>query len=473
MHGIGGGVGETVSAIPGTVIQALPGFPVSTPVLRYHDVAHTYTDGVNVDCQSITGCIAILYDSDNSPPSSLNTWFDMTLTGFHQGVVVGLPGNTVTAPASCSGNPNQSGCYQMDTDNFININMYGNGSDATAEGYHVNSSNAMQNGRIERGNIQAVNKAVNVLSTNGTFSIQDLNAGSPQGTTPIFILFGTNVAQSGDLYRNESEGGGWTGGAVVDHSCNPLGTNGSPTWIGNAFNGNNVTVDGCEQITDIGSNNSASSTFTCAGTAQVVSVNTSKWAQSGSCILSTFNLGALRTQQVAINNANGFQFCTGFTYVTCGNLTNDTNGGAVLTSNGGFGWQFQNAGVSQFPGGINAVEVACQGRNSALDELCPNSTAHAMQLSNNNGVFYNVAQVIPATSSAFATATTAGTCVQNTTSVPGALTSMAVVVSPVSTPGVGAVYSGFVSSSGNVTITECAVAASAGGTIAFNIRAIP
>ncbi len=84
-----------------------------------------------------------------------------------------------------------------------------------------------------------------------------------------------------------------------------------------------------------------------------------------------------------------------------------------------------------------------------------------------------IAQEITATSSAFATATTAGTCVQNTTAVTGATTGMAVIVSPVSTPGVGAQWSAFVSSAGNVTINECAVATSAGGTIAFNIRVIP
>lgn len=78
--------------------------------------------------------------------------------------------------------------------------------------------------------------------------------------------------------------------------------------------------------------------------------------------------------------------------------------------------------------------------------------------------------VLTATSAAFATATTAGTCVQNTTAVVGTTTAMAVIASPVSTPGVGAEWSAFVSSAGNVTIIECAVATSAGGTIAFNIR---
>jgi hypothetical protein len=95
------------------------------------------------------------------------------------------------------------------------------------------------------------------------------------------------------------------------------------------------------------------------------------------------------------------------------------------------------------------------------------------KINNNNTGAFDQAQVIPATSASFATATTAGTCVQNTTAVTGATTGMAVSISPVSTPGVGAVWSAFVSSAGNVTINECAVATSAGGTIAFNIRVTP
>jgi hypothetical protein len=77
------------------------------------------------------------------------------------------------------------------------------------------------------------------------------------------------------------------------------------------------------------------------------------------------------------------------------------------------------------------------------------------------------------TSAGLATATTAGTCATNTTAIAGAATTMVAMASPVSTPGVGSEWSAFVSSAGNVTIIECAVAASAGGTIAFNIRVIP
>lgn len=122
---------------------------------------------------------------------------------------------------------------------------------------------------------------------------------------------------------------------------------------------------------------------------------------------------------------------------------------------------------------FGCVEQAAPSGRAGWDLLYCDSTNHAWKLSNNNGSFFNVAQVISATSAAFATATTAGTCVQSTTAVTGATTAMTVSISPVSTPGVGSQWSAFVSSAGNVTINECAVATSAGGTIAFNIRVTP
>jgi hypothetical protein len=124
-------------------------------------------------------------------------------------------------------------------------------------------------------------------------------------------------------------------------------------------------------------------------------------------------------------------------------------------------------------GTVTLGEGAAPSAAASFDICYADSVQHAILCSYNNGTFFVLPQIIKATSSAFATATTAGTCVQNTTAVTGAATSMTVSVSPVSTPGVGAVWSGFVSSAGNITINECAVATSAGGSIAFNIRVTP
>ena len=117
-------------------------------------------------------------------------------------------------------------------------------------------------------------------------------------------------------------------------------------------------------------------------------------------------------------------------------------------------------------------EMAAPPGIAGFDTLYCDSTTHQPMFMTGIGTPIRLAGDLVATSAAFATATTAGTCVQNTTAVTGAATTMVVHVSPVRTPGTGAVWSALVSSAGNVTITECAIARSAGGSIAFNIRVI-
>lgn len=184
-------------------------------------------------------------------------------------------------------------------------------------------------------------------------------------------------------------------------------------------------------------------------------------------------------------------FSTGgqtYNSLVSGNYFRNT-GNAIAPSAGSVGvsiWNnFYDGVTTKFQSGTNVfggifdplvMAEEPQGNFTAgagIDFCYADSTAHAIKCSFNNGTFFPIPQVITATSSAFATATTAGTCVQNTTAVTGATAAMSVNISPVSTPGTGAVWSGFVSSAGNVTINECAVAASAGGTIAFNIRVTP
>lgn len=101
------------------------------------------------------------------------------------------------------------------------------------------------------------------------------------------------------------------------------------------------------------------------------------------------------------------------------------------------------------------------------------AASHTLRCSYNGGAFLPMAQVIAAKSAAFSLATAAGSCVQNTTAVSGAMPGMAVAASPMASPGTGAVWSGYVSAPGKVTIQECAGAASAGGSAAFSIRVFP
>ena len=119
-----------------------------------------------------------------------------------------------------------------------------------------------------------------------------------------------------------------------------------------------------------------------------------------------------------------------------------------------------------------ATEGSTAGTPTSGQDYIRADTSHKLLCSINGGAEVPCS-TYSATSTAFATATTAGTCVSSVTAVTGATTSMVAMASPATTPGIGAEWSAFISSAGNVTIIECAVATSAGGTIAFNIRVLP
>jgi hypothetical protein len=121
-------------------------------------------------------------------------------------------------------------------------------------------------------------------------------------------------------------------------------------------------------------------------------------------------------------------------------------------------------------GGDNNI----QGVSTSSPSNCYTGTPNASDILSllTPGCSIKLFGVLTATTTAFATATTAGTCASTTVSVPGAATSMVATTSPASTLGASS-WSAFVSSIGTVTVIECAVATSAGGSIAFNVRVQP
>jgi hypothetical protein len=182
---------------------------------------------------------------------------------------------------------------------------------------------------------------------------------------------------------------------------------------------------------------------------------------AANCINSQGSAILANTRRIA-SNVSGTSFSdTGF-----------GNGNRDMPDTTATGISAVNNLFHEFPYAI-CPETAAPSGTAGFDLLYCDATNHTMEEISGTGSAFPLAKAITATSAAFATATTAGTCVQNATAVTGATTGMAVTISPVSTPGVGAEWSAFVSSAGNVTINECAVATSAGGSIAFNIRVIP
>ncbi|MCM0084391.1 hypothetical protein L4X63_22670, partial [Geomonas sp. Red32] len=66
----------------------------------------------------------------------------------------------------------------------------------------------------------------------------------------------------------------------------------------------------------------------------------------------------------------------------------------------------------------------------------------------------------------------AGACTSGTVTVSGATTSMAVVATPVTYPGDGAMWSGYVSSANTVTVKVCVMSAMTPSTSAYNVRVL-
>ena len=69
-------------------------------------------------------------------------------------------------------------------------------------------------------------------------------------------------------------------------------------------------------------------------------------------------------------------------------------------------------------------------------------------------------------------ALTAGQCASRTVAITGATTGMAVVASPVTYPGDGMLWRGYVSASGTVTVNVCAFAAGTPTASTYNVRVV-
>jgi hypothetical protein len=236
----------------------------------YFGVAHSSLEDMDIDSQGVPGTIGTQYNSNNHPPSSFDSFRNIVWRECHIGFVDGAADNVVTPTRDFEAD-------EFRLDHFI---VYGPPGDATAEGVHINSPLAAQGSVIALGNVQLVHIGVHILSTKGVLTISELTGGTVplQDSTAALLQFDSQVAWSPNLTNDESEST-WAF-SVHDSSCNPLGTPGSPVWIGNQWN-NNVLVDGCERVTSIGSG-TGNGLKTAAGTSRIVSINdVNPWVASG------------------------------------------------------------------------------------------------------------------------------------------------------------------------------------------------
>lgn len=272
LEGIGGGNGGNPPLTTGTVLKWTGG--TGKAAVRFWDASFSHLRHIGIDCNSTSNCIGIQMDSDNNPITTRNVLENFEITGSHVGVVIGSSSTSAVSGASCSSSPNQSGCSEND---FVTINsfqIFGASGDTTAEGFRINSLNAIQNSLIGTGNIQLANIGVHVINMNDSATFARINLGSVLGTNPSLFTIESSVVNGPDLYNNESEAGTY---CILDHS-----SGGSATYFGNQCN-QTILVDGAARITSM--SNTGGGTWTVGGTAHVVSigdVTTLKWSTTGS-----------------------------------------------------------------------------------------------------------------------------------------------------------------------------------------------
>jgi hypothetical protein len=441
-HLVGEGAGITEKAdspMTGSNIKAsaINGqiFPANAPVIEFHGTTHASLDGLSIDCSGVTGpIIGLQYDSYNNPPSSFNSFKHFTVTGCHMAFVNGLIGSPPisTAPNCTVANSCQADTFELDDYIFL-----GNCNDPTGEAVRINSANAGQGSVIGRGNIQCYNVGHHIVSTNGMLWIQHNNGGSPAPppasvpNTSTFFKIEPGVAGSVNLLDLEVEGG-WAF-AGLDHGCN-TSTQSVSSWIGNAWNGHPILVDGCDQI--FSASNQSNNSMVTGAKALVTSINESGWTTSAPATpanlsnitgdVANFGNSVISQNAVAARGSG----CTSFpTLIKAGDLQacEDQHSGQLfigsdvaLKGNGdgtiatGAPWLFNHPALFSEPPQPLTVGVAgqaiCQG----------NGTTGTLQCSYNGKTFFSQTQTIGSGQVALgAGAIAANTCAALVTSAAG------------------------------------------------------
>jgi hypothetical protein len=123
------------------------------------------------------------------------------------------------------------------------------------------------------------------------------------------------------------------------------------------------------------------------------------------------------------------------------------------------------------PVGLPALSLG--GNASGLTTITQSATDNSTLLATDAFVKANL-PLAGTTGSIGGSALTAGSCATGTVSIPGATTSMAVVVSPAggTSPGTGFVWQGYISSPGTVVVQVCAMLAGTPAATGYNVRVI-
>ncbi len=211
------------------------------PVVQFYGVNHSALRNITVDCNGVSNCTGIYYDSNSSGggnTSQYNIFDHFSVLNYHVAFAWGANQSTYAASS------NQSDSTTVTHFHFRGCSASGSpcsggGPDTTAEGFRLNSSNAGDLSTIDTGTIQNTNLFVNNINFGSQCTISHISIGSPVGTSPAFFNLQTHAGPCA-LYQNEDENPTTLTYSIHD-SSNDAGV--SEIWSGNLFS-SPVLVDG-------------------------------------------------------------------------------------------------------------------------------------------------------------------------------------------------------------------------------------
>lgn len=349
------GHSEASSTLCGAIVQWTGA--TNTPVILIKDASHVRVLGINVDCNSVSGCIGYQSTSDNSPSQSYLEIGFCSVNNAHHAFTFGDDSDT---PSTNN--------YQADIAWLHDFSILGTGADTTSEGIRINSQNAVDQCTIERANIQQVSIPYHqIKGPLQTLIVRHVNVGSPIGAKTAFQMDSSNCI--GPVLEGCEVEGNWTN-CVVDHStCSEVLMT---AWIGNQFNQPGaVLVDGNQKITSIGNSGGNANTWTIGGSAFVHSImeNFTQWTDNGlgqlSAVDYTTGFLAMRTPYVWASKT-----------IVQGGVSANLNVGYYATGTPGIG-----TGTSQISFDANNTFTASATSSGVSFQSAPATAASAFTMS--------------------------------------------------------------------------------------------
>lgn len=196
--------------------------------------------------------------------------------------------------------------------------------------------------------------------------------------------------------------------------------------------------------------------LTLTGSVQLTPANTINFANAATAGL------AMVVNTATFNDTSGNATPLNYTAVSVAAPTYTSNIAATVT----------NAVTMRLAAPVCGTNVTCTNKYALVAAAGINVTTGAVSAPDFQKSGVSIVPLAATSASIGGSALAAGACTSGTVAVAGSTTGMAVVATPVTYPGDGSTWAGYVSAAGTVTVKVCAIAAVTPGASTYNVRVL-